>query len=85
MSRVTSDCVQCHELPAADAYGWCATCADAYATEPAPSEPVHPLWPPSGMTPAETVRWLFTGRLQAPMPVQAPVPAPGEDAPECPF
>lgn len=34
MSKITPDCIMCHERPAADRFGWCDHCATLY-DEPA--------------------------------------------------
>lgn len=34
MSKITPDCIICHDRPATDRFGWCDTCASLY-DEPA--------------------------------------------------
>ena len=36
MSKITPDCIICHDRPAADVYGWCDECARLYDQ---PAEP----------------------------------------------
>jgi len=36
MSKITPDCIMCHDRPAADVYGWCDECARLYDQ---PAEP----------------------------------------------
>ena len=38
MSKITPDCIICHDLPATDRFGWCDKCAHLYDEPAEPSE-----------------------------------------------
>lgn len=38
MSKITPDCIMCHERLAADRYGWCDHCATLYDEPAEPTE-----------------------------------------------